>query len=65
MATSAAINQPLGVWQDSLGTLFISEYDGNRVRAVSSSGIISTVAGTETQSFYSSDPNGDNGPVGL
>jgi hypothetical protein len=41
-ATSASINNPWGIWQDSVGTLFIVEQ--NRVRAVSSSGIISTVA---------------------
>jgi hypothetical protein len=64
-ATSASIYGPIGVWQDSVGTLFIAEEYGNRVRAVLSSGIISTVAGNGTQSSSSTDPNGDNGPVRL
>jgi hypothetical protein len=59
-ATSASLNNPIGMWQDSVGTLFISENQGHKVRAVSSSGIISTVAGTGTPSF-----SGDNGPVRL
>jgi hypothetical protein len=57
-ATSAAINGPIAVWQDTMGTLFILEHYGNRVRAVLSSGIISTIAGTGAYSF-----SGDNGPV--
>jgi hypothetical protein len=64
-ATSASIYYPVGIWQDSVGTLFIAELYGHRVRAVSSSGIISTVAGTGTGSSSSTDPNGDNGPVRL
>jgi hypothetical protein len=65
-ATSATINGPQGIWQNSVGTLFIVEQSGHRVRAVSSlSGIISTVAGTGTASISITAPNGDNGPVRL
>jgi hypothetical protein len=56
-ATSAAINGPIAVWQDTMGTLFILEHYGNRVRAVSSLGTISTIAGTGEYSF-------NDGPVG-
>jgi hypothetical protein len=64
MAVSASLNGPAGVWQDSVGTLFIAEYFGHRVRAVASSGIISTLAGTGTQSpSYTETDIGDNGPV--
>jgi hypothetical protein len=63
MATSATVNGPMGVWQDSVGTLFIVENQAHRVRAVDSSGIISSVAGTGIQSSSSTDQNGDNGPV--
>jgi hypothetical protein len=59
-ATSASLYHPGGVWQNSVGTLFIVERDGNRVRAISSLGMISTVAGTGSYSF-----SGDNGPVRL
>jgi hypothetical protein len=65
MANSASINNPVGIWQDSVGTLFIVEKNGNIVRAVSSSGIISTVAGTGIKSTSTTDLNGVNGPVGL
>jgi hypothetical protein len=40
-------------------------HSGALVRAVSSSGVISTVAGTGTASYSPTDPNGDNGPVRL
>jgi hypothetical protein len=62
-ATSATVNYPVGVWQNTVGTLFLVEQFGHRVRAVSSSGIISTIVGTGTKSSLSTDPNGDNGPV--
>jgi hypothetical protein len=65
MATSATINGPVGVWQDSVGTIYIVEFTGHRVRAVSSSGTISTVAGSGTISSSSTDSNGDYGPVRL
>jgi hypothetical protein len=64
-ATSASINNPSGIWQNSLGTLFIAEFYGHRVRAMSSSGIISTVAGTGGYPTSETALNGDNGPVRL
>jgi len=55
-ATSASVN-PLGVYLDSQGNLFIAE--GVRVRRVSPSGIINTIAGGG-----SSDPKtSDGGPA--
>jgi len=55
-ATSAAIGAPQGVAVDSAGSLFISA--NNRIRKVSSSGIITTVAGNGSQDF-----SGDGGPA--
>jgi uncharacterized protein (TIGR03437 family) len=64
-ATSALLNNPASVAVDSTGNLFIADYGNNRVRKVSPSGIISTVAGngaidTETGSGGFS---GDGGPA--
>ena len=47
-ATSASINGPAAVAIDPSGNLYIAERSGNLVRKVSTSGIISTVAGTGT-----------------
>ena len=45
-ATSAQLNAPLGLALDSAGNLYISDFSNNRVRKVSASGTITTVAGT-------------------
>lgn len=47
-ATSARLNLPYGVAVDLSGSLFIADYGNNRVREVSTTGTISTVAGTGT-----------------
>jgi uncharacterized protein (TIGR03437 family) len=57
-ATSAQLNWPHGVALDGSGNLYIGDYDNNRIRKVSSSGIITTVAGTGTGGF-----SGDGGPA--
>ncbi|MFE9296205.1 RICIN domain-containing protein [Streptomyces niveus] len=58
LATSAQLNFPLGVVVDSTGTLYISDYNNNRVRKVAADGTISTVAGTGTAGY-----GGDDGPA--
>ena len=56
-ATAAALSSPLGVAVDSIGNLFITDRDNNRVRKVdAASGIISTVAGSGEEGF-----SGDGG----
>jgi hypothetical protein len=50
-AISAQLHNPAGLVVDSTGTLYISEYNGHRVRKVSADGKISTVAGTGTPDF--------------
>jgi hypothetical protein len=58
-AKSADISSPIGIWQNSDGTLFIAESSGNRVRAISaSSDTISTYAGNGT-----AGSTGDNDQV--
>ena len=48
-AIDAKLNQPEGVAVDSAGNLFIADYANNRVREVDTNGIITTIAGTNTQ----------------
>jgi hypothetical protein len=54
-ATSAQLNRPCGVMEDSYGNIYITDNGNNRIRKVTSDGIISTVAGTGTAGY-----NGDN-----
>ncbi len=57
-ATSAMLSNPQGVAVDSSGNLYIADYSNNRIRKVSASGIISTVAGNGARGF-----SGDGGPA--
>jgi sugar lactone lactonase YvrE len=57
-ATSANLNYPSGLAVDGSGNLFIADTNNERVRMVSPSGTISTVAGTGTRGF-----SGDGGPA--
>jgi sugar lactone lactonase YvrE len=52
-ATSTALNYPTGVYIDTTGKMFIADYFNNRIRVVSTSGIITTFAGTGSFSFTS------------
>jgi hypothetical protein len=45
LATAATINSPLGVSVDIVGNIYIADYANHRVRKISTSGIITTVAG--------------------
>jgi sugar lactone lactonase YvrE len=56
-AASAELYGPSGVAVDSAGSLYIADFDNNRIRKVSN-GIISTVAGNGESGF-----SGDNGPA--
>ena len=57
-ATSARLDQPWGVGVDAQGNVYIAEYRGHRVRKVSPSGTITTIAGTGKPGF-----SGDGGPA--
>jgi trimeric autotransporter adhesin len=50
-ATSALMNQPTGVVVDSAGNLYIADLGNNRIRKVTATGIITTVAGTGAAGF--------------
>jgi uncharacterized protein (TIGR03437 family) len=45
LAINASLNQPEDVWIDAAGNLYIADSSNHRVRRVSPSGIISTIAG--------------------
>jgi len=45
-ATSSALQSPLDAVMDSAGNLYVTDYYDHRVRKVSTTGVISTVAGT-------------------
>lgn len=57
-ATSAELNGPRGVTEDIYGNLYIAEYYGQRVRKVTPSGVITTLAGNGTAGY-----SGDGGPA--
>jgi uncharacterized protein (TIGR03437 family) len=57
-ATAAQLSEPLGVAVDAAGNLYIADSGSERVRRVSSSGVITTVAGNGTAGF-----SGDGGPA--
>ena len=57
-ATLASLKAPNKVSMDNRGNLFIAETDANRVRMVSTAGIITTFAGALSSGF-----SGDNGPA--
>jgi len=56
-ATSAELAAPSGVAVDASGNLFIADTNNNRIRKVSASGVITTVAGNGTAGY-----SGDGGP---
>lgn len=57
-ATSARVSNPIGVAIDSAGNLYIADELNHRVRKVSTSGVISTVAGNGSSGF-----SGDGQPA--
>jgi uncharacterized protein (TIGR03437 family) len=57
-ATGAKLNAPYGVALDSSGNLYIADYNNNNVRKIAVSGIITTVAGSDSNGY-----SGDGGPA--
>ena len=63
-ATAAALQNPMGVAYDSNGNLYIADEEHFAVRKIDTSGIITTVAGTDTAaSGYSTTPPPANTPA--
>jgi sugar lactone lactonase YvrE len=57
-AIAAQLNQPSSVIVDAAGSLYIADTFGNRIRKVTSKGVITTVAGTGERGY-----SGDGGPA--
>ncbi len=57
-ATAIALARPTGVAIDAAGNIYIAEAGGNRIRKVTSAGVISTVAGDGAATT-----SGDGGPA--
>jgi trimeric autotransporter adhesin len=55
-ASAATMVRPAGIAFDAAGNLYIADGQGNDIRKISASGIISTVAGTDTAGY-----SGDGG----
>jgi uncharacterized protein (TIGR03437 family) len=62
-ATSASLSRPFGIAVDALGNLFIADTDNHRIRKVSGSGIITTVAGSGATGQGGGGFSGDGGPA--
>jgi hypothetical protein len=57
-ATNAEINIPQGLAIDNSGNIYFADQYNNRVRKINTSGIITTLAGSDTSGF-----SGDGGPA--
>jgi streptogramin lyase len=58
LATEAQLNQPLSVAVDSAGNLYIADSGNQRIRKITTAGVIRTVAGIGTAGY-----SGDGGPA--
>lgn len=51
LATAAMLNTPSGICGDAVGNIYVSDKLNHRIRKISPSGIISTIAGSGTPGF--------------
>jgi sugar lactone lactonase YvrE len=49
--TAASFSGPTGIAIDATGTLYVTEYDGHRVRRITPAGVVTTLAGSGTAGF--------------
>ncbi len=60
-ASSAQLNSPRGICGTTSGTVFVSDFIDQKIRKITSNGIISTHVGTGTASTVATAANGDGG----
>ena len=65
--TAAQFNRPAGVAVDSSGAVYVAEYTSNRIRAITTAGVVTMLAGSGVAGF--ADGTGTaaqfNGPLGV
>lgn len=49
--TAAQFNSPQGIALDTQGNLYVAEYSNHRIRKISSTGVVTTIAGTGATGF--------------
>jgi uncharacterized protein (TIGR03437 family) len=54
-ASSAELSSPSAIWVDANHNIYIADKDNDRIRVISSSGVIKTIAGSSTAEVYSGD----------
>jgi sugar lactone lactonase YvrE len=64
---AAQFNGPLGVTTDAQGNIYVADVDNNRIRKISTSGVVSTIAGSGTAGFANGAGTAAqfNGPTGV
>lgn len=69
VGTNAYFYRPYGITVDSAATVYVADYLNQRVRSISTAGVVSTMAGSPTGSTGYSDNAGSNalfnGPIGI
>ncbi len=62
-ATACKLAEPVGVFPDDFGNLYISEATNHRIRKVNNAGIITTIAGSGATGTGMGGYGGDGGPA--
>ncbi len=60
---TAQFKSPSGIVRDSSGNIFVADKDNNRIRMVTPSGVVTTIAGTGLNSFPTANGNALARPV--